>query len=124
MHPSPIDSISDLANMPFLYDLGFDIPFFEAQEELELETEAKEREREREKAEAEKKKEQEDVIVDVLVDEDGNLVVDEEGQYVTVRTRNLNTTEAAPTTARTPIPVTVPPAQMSDPFNPFTGNFG
>ena len=110
--------------MPFLYDLGFEIPSFVAQEEAELEKEAEEREKERERAEAEKKKEEADVIVDVLVDEDGNLVVDEEGQYVTVRTRNLNTTEAPTTTARTPIPVTVPPAQMSDPFNPFTGNFG
>ena len=120
----PIDSISDLATMPFLYDLGFEIPFFEAQEELELEKEAEERERERKKAEAKKKKEQADVIVDVLVDEEGNLVVDEEGQYVTIRTRAVNSTTEAPTTARTPIPLTVPPAQMSDPFNPFTGNFG
>ena len=64
------------------------------------------------------------VIVDVLVDEEGNLVVDEEGQYVTMRTSAVNTTTEVPTTARTPIPLTVPPAQMSDPFNPFTGNFG
>ena len=64
------------------------------------------------------------MIIDVLVDKGGELMVDEDtGQYVTMRIYSMNTTES-PVTSRTPIPLTPPPAQMSDPFNPFMGQFG
>ena len=71
--------------------------------------------------EAEMRNEAEDVIVDVLLDESGNLV-DEEGKYVTMRIHSMSTTES-PKTSSTPIPLTPPPAQPLDPFNQFMGNF-
>ena len=128
----PTEAISDLKDLPWLYyDLGFDLPGFAEEEEREREKERKELEREKKREEAKRRKEEEEVIVDVLVDESGNLVVDEDGEYVTMRIYSMNITELlmAPTESEssvvssTPIPLTPPPAQVSDPFNPFTGNF-
>ena len=124
----PVESISDLADFPWAHDLGFYIPTFANKEKQE-----REREREREKQEllqaemaeeAERRKENEEIIVDVLVDENGNFVVDESGEYVTMRPRTTtSTTPNTTTTSSTPIPLTAPPPNVEDPFNPFTGEF-
>ena len=120
----PVQEISDLADFTWAQDLGYDLPGFAEKEELEREKEREEALQAELDEEAERRKEDKDVIVDVLVDENGNLVVDEDtGQYVTMRIYTMNTTES-PVTSRTPIPLTPPPAQISDPFNPFTGQFG
>ena len=118
----PKEAISDLADFPWAYDLGFDVPGFAEKEELEREREIEEALQAELEEEAERRKKDEDVIVDVMIDDYGNLMVDEDGEYVTMRIYSMNTTEA-PTISSTPIPLTPPPAQVGDPFNPFTGNF-
>ena len=123
----PVELISDLADFPWLYDLGFYIPSIADKEEKK-----REREREKEKQEllqaemaqeAERRKENEDIIVDVLVDENGNFVLDENGEFVTMRPTMTTTTPNTTTTSSTPIPLTPPPPNEDDPFNPFTGIF-
>ena len=123
----PIESISDLADFPWAHDLGFYIPTFANKEKKERE---REREKERQELlqaemaqEAERRKENEEIIVDVLVDENGNFVVDENGEYVTMRPTITSTTPNTTTTSSTPIPLTDPPPNDDDPFNPFTGIF-
>ena len=106
--------------MPWAWDLGFKSPGHAKEERDRKRKELAKLEKEREMEEAERRKQEEDVIVDVLIDENGNLVVDEEGQYVTMRPFFMNTTEEP---RFTPIPITPPPPQISDPFDPFTGNF-
>ena len=119
----PNETIFYLINFPKAYhDLGFYIVYLAEREGLESEKEREETLQAELDKEAEMRKEEEDMIVDVLLDKSGNLVVDEDGKYVTMRIHSMSTTES-PKTSSTPIPLTPPPAQPLDPFNQFTGNF-
>ena len=61
-------------------------------------------------------------MVNILLDENGNLDVDKDNKYVTMKIYSMSTTEL-PTTSSTSILLTPPPPRVSDPFNPFVGNF-